>query len=256
MDFSFSAEKLRSIIKDLVREHFQDEPSMADDANSPARLIEAMEKAIDVMQRAEADAEAKTRNQAQTAGEQEVSENDITQIGDYALTLVEGLADHIQADVDQQRPYIFDQDLMYLVIAVASWIARHGGRINKIEMVVNAFAGYANHLRDAEELAELCPTIRSIIAAVSDDIRKDLEQTNPMRPWRILNLNYGIVATRSHDPKLIEEAYDILVENLPQDAREFFREGMKQMDIVGYPQNVREVVEKYDRMWGSDSTLH
>jgi hypothetical protein len=145
---------------------------------------------------------------------------------------------------------------MHLAVVVASWIATHKGKIDKIEMVVNAFAGYANHLRDAAELAELCPIIRNIINVVSDDIRKDLEQTNLMRPWRILNLNYGIVATRSHDLKLIEQAYDTLVENLPQDAREFFREGMKQMDIVGYPQEVRAVVEKYDRMWGADSTLH
>jgi hypothetical protein len=106
------------------------------------------------------------------------------------------------------------------------------------------------------QLADLCRVFRDIIAAVSDDVRQDLEQTNPMRPWRILNLNYGIVATRSHNPELIEEAYASLIKNLPQDARQFFREGMQQMDIVGYPQEVREVVEKYDRMWGSDSTLH
>jgi hypothetical protein len=31
---------------------------------------------------------------------------------------------------------------------------------------------------------------------------------------------------------------------------------MQQMDIVGYPDEVREVVEKYDRMWGSGDTLH
>ena len=48
----------------------------------------------------------------------------------------------------------------------------------------------------------------------------------------------------------------MLVKNLPHDARQFFREGMQQMDIVGYPPEVRAVVEKYDSMWGSDSTLH
>ena len=224
-------------------------PLKADDEKSPARLIEAMEKAIDVMERADADAQAKAKALAS-------SENDATQIGDYALTLIEGIADHIRTDVDQQGFQTFNRDLMYLAVVVASWIATHKGKIDKIEMVVNAFAGYANHLRDAAELAELCPIIRNIIDVVSDDIRKDLEQTNLMRPWRILNLNYGIVATRSHDLKLIEQAYDTLVENLPQDAREFFREGMKQMDIVGYPQEVRAVVEKYDRMWGADSTLH
>jgi len=254
MDFSFNAEDLRSILKNIVQQHFQD-VMFEDNAESPARLIEAMQKAVDVMERADADAranlDAKTEARAPTASDQ-----DITQIGGYALTLIEAIADYVQSDVDRQSPQMFNQDLMRLSTVVAYWIASHGGRIDRIEMVVNAFAGYANHLRGAKELADLCPIIRSIIAAVSDDIRMDLEQTNPMRPWRILNLNYGIVATRSHDPRLIEEAYDLLIENLPNDAREFFREGMKQMDLVGYPQNVREVVEKYDQMWGSDSTLH
>jgi predicted flap endonuclease-1-like 5' DNA nuclease len=259
MDFSFNAENLRSILKNIVQEHFQDMPLKADDEKSPARLIEAMEKAIDVMERADADAQAKAKAKTEAHARTQAlisSENDATQIGDYALTLIEGIADHIRTDVDQQGFQTFNRDLMYLAVVVASWIATHKGKIDKIEMVVNAFAGYANHLRDAAELAELCPIIRNIINVVSDDIRKDLEQTNLMRPWRILNLNYGIVATRSHDLKLIEQAYDTLVENLPQDAREFFREGMKQMDIVGYPQEVRAVVEKYDRMWGADSTLH
>ena len=111
-------------------------------------------------------------------------------------------------------------------------------------------------LGDALQIAELVRIIREIVDAASDEIRKDLEQTNQMRPWRILNLNYGIVATRSHDPVLMDEAFAVLVENLPQDAREFFREGMQQMDIVGYPEEVREVVEKYDQMWGSGDTLH
>ena len=77
-----------------------------------------------------------------------------------------------------------------------------------------------------------------------------------LRPWRVLNLNYGIVATRSHQPELIEQAYDALIANLPQDARQFFKEGKQQMDLVGYPEEVREVVERYNNMWGSESPLH
>jgi hypothetical protein len=69
-------------------------------------------------------------------------------------------------------------------------------------------------------------------------------------------LNYGIVATRSHQPEIIEIAYDALVKNLPQDARQFFKEGLQQMDIVGYPDAVREVVERYNKMWGSENALH
>jgi len=139
---------------------------------------------------------------------------------------------------------------------VAMWVAHCGGRLDKLDLVVNALADYANEFREPEQLAELTRVMATIIQAASESVKQDLEQTNPMRPWRILHINYGIVATRSHQPKLIEAAYDVLVKNFPNDARQFFREGMQQMDIIGYPQAVREVVERYDRMWGAESTLH
>lgn len=50
-------------------------------------------------------------------------------------------------------------------------------------------------------------------------------------------------------------AFDTLIHYLPEDATNFFSEGMGQLDAVGYPQPVREVVEHYSLMW-STSTLH
>ena len=122
-------------------------------------------------------------------------------------------------------------------------------------MLVNSLAGYANELSEPHTLADLASVIKEIIDACDDDIRRDVEQTNMMRPWRILNLNYAIVATRSHQPEIIEVAYDELVKNLPQDARQFFKEGLQQMDIVGYLDAVREVVERYDKLLGSETAL-
>lgn len=245
MDFSFNAKNFRSIFQTTVDEYFQ-AASASEDENSPQQLIAAMMQAIDVLERKDADVAASGQASSDVIGDK-----DISQIGDYAFTLIEGLVGHVESETGQQN-----RDLIRLTVPVALWVAKHGGKIDQLELVVNSLAGYANDLREPAELADLCCVFRDIIAAVSDRVRQDLEQANPMRPWRILNLNYGIVATRSHNPELIEEAYASLIKNLPQDARQFFREGMQQMDIVGYPQEVREVVEKYDRMWGSDSTLH
>ena len=250
MDFSFNTKNFRSIFESTVEEYFQDVPA-SDDENSPQQLVAAMMQAIDVMERTDADAEVSGQRSGGT-----IEDKDISQIGDYALTLIEGLVGHLQEGAAQGEPAKQNRDLMRLTVPIALWIAKHGGTVEQLELVVNSLAGYANDLREPQQLADLSRVFRDVIAAVSDEVQQDLEQTNPMRPWRILNLNYGIVATRSHNPELIEEAYASLVKNLPQDAREFFREGMQQMDIVGYPQEVREVVEKYDRMWGSDSTLH
>ena len=248
MDYSFNAKTFRTLLHAAIADHFSEITAQtAGDSTTeetPEQLLAGMEQAIDVMERADADAAARQ-------GEAVLSDVEITGIGDFSLGLLEALVDRVETVSGRQ-----ERDLMRLAIPISLWVARQGGHINKLELVVNSLAAWANELHDTLQIAELVRVIREIIDAVSHEIRKDLEQTNPMRPWRILNLNYGIVATRSHDPALMDEAFAVLVENLPKDARAFFREGMQQMDIVGYPEQVREVVEKYDRMWGSGDTLH
>jgi len=248
MDYSFNAKTFRTLLHAAIADHISEITAQtAGDSTTeetPEQLLAGMEQAIDVMERADADAAVKQ-------GEAVLSDEEITEIGDFALGLLEAIVDRVETASGRQ-----ERDLVRLAIPISLWVARRGGHISKLELVVNSLAAWANELHDTLQIAELVRVIREIIDAASDEIRKDLEQTNPMRPWRILNLNYGIVATRSHDPALMDEAFAVLVENLPQEARAFFREGMQQMDIVGYPEEVREVVEKYDRMWGSGDTLH
>ena len=71
----------------------------------------------------------------------------------------------------------------------------------------------------------------------------------------MLLLNYAIVTTRTHDPTPMIAAFDTLVNYLPEEAAQFFAEGMGQLDRVGYPAPVREVIEHYYLVW-STSTLH
>ena len=85
---------------------------------------------------------------------------------------------------------------------------------------------------------------------------EDLEKMNPGRPWRVLLLNYGIVATRSHNTASMEAAFAVLTSKLPEDATRFFSEGMQQMDALDYPSHVRKVMEKYHREWPVNRSLH
>ncbi|MGB5396464.1 MAG: hypothetical protein WBN96_04895 [Gammaproteobacteria bacterium] len=249
MDFSFNANHFRDLFKAAAEDHLHTQKAQAgDDVNASQNIVPAMLQAIDVMQRADTDFATRGR---QAEAEPPLRAEEITEIGDYALSLLEALVSN-EEDVSGHQ----NRELMRLAIPVCVWVADHGGRLQHIELAVNSLAGYANELKDMLHLAELCRVMAKIIDAVTDDIRRDLEQTNPMRPWRILNLNYGIVATRSHDTDLMEQAYAALIKNLPQDARQFFREGMQQMDIIGYPEDVRAVVQKYDQLWGAQSTLH
>ena len=249
MEFSFNASTFKDMFHNSVAEYLKDEIVDKDDVNSPHNLLAAMDQAIDVMMRADADSSVQNEMSAESIGLLE--EKDISQIGQYALDLLEAMVSFVQNKTGEQN-----RDLLRLSLPISLWVARRGGKLSQIDMVVNSLAGYANEVKESHLLAELASVIKEVIDACDDNIKQDLEQTNMMRPWRILNLNYGIVATRSHQPELIEQAYDALVKNLPQDARGFFKEGLQQMDIVGYPDEVREVVERYNKMWGTDSVLH
>ena len=245
MNYAFNPALFKALFQTTIddyRDHFQfDENS----ENSPDKLIIAMNQAVDVMERADSDKSVKAGNQSP------LEASEVSEIGNYALTILDMCLTHIETATGKQA-----RDLMRLSIPIAVWVARQGGRVESIEMVVNSVAGFANDIQDSAQLSELCKVIGEIIEAVSDPIRQDLDNSNPMRPWRIININYCIIATRSHDTALMEQSYDALIKNLPQDARQFFKEGKQQMDIIGYPDEVRSVVEKYDLLWGSGSTLH
>jgi len=249
MDFSFKANTFRDLFHNTVAEYIEDTDQDEQDVNSPRALLTAMDQAIDVMARADADSAVQNDMSAESMGLLE--EKDISKIGQYTLDLLEGMVAYVQNKTGEQN-----RELIRLSVPVSLWVARHGGKLSQIDMLVNSLAGYANEITEPHMLADLAAVIKEVINACDNEIRRDIDQTNMMRPWRVLNLNYGIVATRSHQPELIEHAYDALIENLPQDARQFFKEGKQQMDLIGYPEEVREVVERYNNMWGSESSLH
>jgi len=249
MDFSFTANTFKDLFHNTVAEYIDDAVPDEQDVNSPQQLLAAMDQARDVMTRADADRAVQKNMTAESMGMLE--EKDISKIGQYTLDLLEGMVAYVQNKTGEQN-----RELIRLSVPVSLWVARHGGKLSQIDMLVNSLAGYANEITEPHVLAQLAAVIKEVLDACDDEIRRDVEQTNMMRPWRVLNLNYGIVATRSHQPELIEQAYDALVKNLPQDARQFFKEGMQQMDIIGHPDEVREVVERYNNMWGAESSLH
>lgn len=209
-------------------------------------LASAFEQLFDVMARVEGDREAGDPQAHGTAS------GDISELGEYAFNLHENLGAHIErAGLQEDRPLIAAQAINF-----ALWIARRGGRIDTLEPVVDALAMVANSTADAAQLESLSAIMGKIAAAVSPVIREDLEKINPGRPWRVLLLNNGIVATRSHNPESMEAAFTALTRHLPEDAARFFTEGMEQMEALDYPPQVRKVMEKYHRLWTVNRSLH
>ena len=147
-------------------------------------------------------------------------------------------------------------ELELLAFPLGLWLARNDGEITSLEPVVNSVAKLANRSKDPVYLEQLCLQIGELVEAVSPGISEDRNRANVARPWRVLLLNWGIVATRSLRPALMRDAFDRLLEHLPEDASGFFREGMGQMDALDYPPHVREVMETYFETWSLKKTLH
>ena len=222
--------------------------TVADGENTPAMLREAFGQLLDVMRRVQADRQADDGSGA-SAGK---SAEDITELGEYAMHLQDSLAGQASHSGDDSQRAI----LATLAVEFALWIADHGGRIDTLEPVVDGLAMIANSTMAPAELESLSMIMGRITDAVAPLIREDLEKINPGRPWRVLLLNRGIVATRSHNTRAMEEAFAVLTRHLPEDAARFFTEGMQQMDALNYPSHVREVMEKYHRQWTLNRSLH
>ena len=236
-DIQSIQQTLADIVAACSRAHEAD--PLADPETDLPALSAALDNLQEVMLRVQGDAGATGRE-------------DVTEIGEYAIRLIENLA----ASAGKLGLHEQKNALTGLFINTSLWIARQGGLIDTLEPVVDAIAIVANNTRDANELESLANVIRKIIDAVPAVISQDLETINPGRPWRVLLLNYCIVATRSHNPDLMETAFALLTASLPADAPRFFTEGMQQMDALDYPDHVRSVMEKYHRKWNVDRSLH
>jgi hypothetical protein len=148
------------------------------------------------------------------------------------------------------------QSIDVLAVPFSCWMLRRGAELQHPEDVVNALAILANRLRQPEDLIGLYGMMDEIAEGIAADRIQDMDPTNPADPWLVLLINRGIVATRTYQPALMQEAFDAIVEQAPDHAPLFFREGMGQMEALQYPPHVREVMQGYYDRWCSGQRLH
>lgn len=244
IDLDTLNETFSQLAKQLLKADAAADPAQQDPSNPPALLVDAMQKVFELLRVIQ---DKQTPDSADSA-----QGHDIDTLGDYTFNLLADLSS-IAGNLKLDE---LSHDIEALTFPFAIWISRQGGILGTLEPIVNAIAYQANSVREPTELKQLYELTGEVQKAVAPMLQKDLEKTNPGRPWRILLLNRAIVATRSHQPELIEVAYDNLVERLPEEAPRFFREGMQQMVALNYPQPVRSVVEKYYNLWSVERTLH
>lgn len=224
-----------------LNEAFAPRRSAFPDSVTPAQLAEAADQFMALMARID-------QEEGETGP---IFKDDVSKLGEYGLTVLMDLATWAtQLDLDEPR-----RALEQAAIAAAYWIMRHDGEIRALEPVVNALANYANRSHNPVELSALAAFMGRAAQAAPAVVRQDMEKANPARAWRLLHLNRGIVATRSHNPLLMEQVFDELVRQLPDDAPAFFAEGMQQMEALGYPPPVQQVLRRYFDRW-TRPTLH
>ncbi|MCU7848144.1 MAG: hypothetical protein KZQ89_09100 [Candidatus Thiodiazotropha sp. (ex Lucinoma kastoroae)] len=218
---------------------------VADPNRSPPILQQAMHRLIELLKIVVGQIEA-------SPDSTQVSREELNELGDYGIQLLADFSSIASAlNMSQQS-----QELEDLTLPMALWILRQHGELRTLEPVVNSLARLANSLREPSQLQQLYDVAVELLQAVEPTMQNDQEISLKADTRRILLMNQAIIATRSHQPALIDEAYQTLCSVIPDEAAQFFREGIEQMDALNYPQSVREVVEKYYNLWSLPRTLH
>ena len=170
-----------------------------------------------------------------------IDPEDATEISDFGFVSLLRLVDLMERlDLPHKRREIEQISLLF-----ARWTISYNGTINYLEPVVNAIAQLANLMHEKDALLSLSSLIADIVDHCSPELKRDDDADQEFRPWRLLHINRGIVATRSHDLEAMKQAFDEFLIYLPQEAHGFFAEGMKEMEALDYPPHVRKVMESY-----------
>jgi hypothetical protein len=210
------------------------------ESNSPTQLREAMRQLLTLLARLSSESPPPVEHPGE-----------LTTYGDYGLHVLDQLAD---VATQIERPDL-QRAVEQLNLPFALWIVRSGGELRQLSGIVNALAQLANQTQHPATMADLYGCCCELIEAASASFENAAAQS-PAEPWRLLLLNRAIVATRSHNPELMEPAYDAVVDQLPADAERFFAEGMEQMTVTDYPDQVREMVRRYFMAHSKPRHLH
>ncbi len=144
-----------------------------------------------------------------------------------------------------------ERDAKTCIIYYAAWSARIGAKLNDMDKIANIMGEYANHCKEPNELEELALASLCILDAVPKKLQMQ-NKADDNRPWRIILLNNAIVATRSFREDLIEKAFKLIGDNLPDDAPAFFANAAKQMETKNYPDDVANLVNYHYDLWNDD----
>lgn len=218
---------------------FAAHPLAADISASPAQLIEAIDQFFVIFERA---GNKPDQNPS-------LSKDSVSEIGEQTISCLFELCAWADKLAMQQEKSILEE----VALAVAHWVIRQRAEIRNLEAIVNILAAKANHTSDKTVLTALFHVMNDVIEHAAPQLKDDQDKSDPGRPWRMLNFNFAIVATRSMNKELMIRAFDTLGRNLPEDCPQFFAEGLRQSEKTVYEPGIKTMMAEYFKKW---ATLH
>lgn len=225
------ADRALEIMKCVIDKNEQTQ-KITDEASGPIALASAMS---DFFQLAS----------ALENGQQLEDSDAISELADYALDLVDRLQSQLwYLDIHDQR-----DSLSRLFASLAVWFARQDATLSNLKGAGDSFAILVNGENDKTALAEMSRMMDELLEAASDEIKRDEDRSDSFRPWRVLNLNSGVAATRSFDAQLMESTFDNMGRRLPYDMPGFLADGLRQAMTQQVPDDVLAVLKRYSEKW-------
>lgn len=224
---------------EIVLQAFDSRKIQAGGETAPAQLVEAINQFIIIYEKF-----------GVTYVENSVIKKDnISQIGEDAINCLHELGAWAERLNLPKEKAILDD----IALTSARWVIRHQGEIRSLDVVVNMLASKANKTSDKTVLTALFQVMNDVIESASPELKSDLDKSDINRPWRMLNFNFSIVATRTLNKDLMTKAFDTLGRNFPEDCSQFFEEGLIQSEKAEYGPEIKSIMTEYFKKW---STLH
>jgi hypothetical protein len=179
------------------------------------------------------------------AGAAVLEQDELDEFAAYGLDLLDRLAFLVRKlEIMDKRDTV-----ARLFAAMGVWMARRGATIDNLEGTADGFGMIVNGTRSTEDLRALCAMMEEVIEAVSLRVQLDEDRGDAWRPWRVINLNAGIAATRSLDPDLMNATFEKMGRRLPDDMPGFLADGMRQAAVQNVPEAVTEVLRGHMARW-------
>lgn len=134
-------------------------------------------------------------------------------------------------------------------VAIAYWMMGHDLPIDAAAPLVNALAVEANETDEPHALRAVYALMQGFQQHLHPTLGQDLEQSNPERPWRLLNLNFAIVGIRTGDVEMARFAFDRLDDYLPLECGGFYREAHTLASAPNFPKPLFALIEARLQRW-------